>query len=135
MSDRLPNSYSTFPNSFPQGLPAQQAQYSPPQRPQQSPEMKPFEHVTKFVDENPESAEAATNALDAILRTYPSAPDMDDATIPPSFSFGNLPPTSQPEQQPGGGLMRVDVTNLSLPQQQVCLPQLAIPSSYQSTLA
>jgi hypothetical protein len=58
--------------------------------------MKLFEHVTKFIDENPESAEAASNALDAILRTYPSAPDMDDATIPPSFSFGDLPPTSPP---------------------------------------
>src|SRR6266849_4709825 len=58
--------------------------------------MKLFEHVTKFIDENPESAEAASNALDAILRTYPSVPDMDDTTIPPSFSFGDLPPTSPP---------------------------------------
>ncbi len=50
--------------------------------------MKFFEHVTKFIDENPESAEAASNALDAILRTYPSTPDMDDATIPQTdFSF------------------------------------------------
>jgi len=55
-----------------------------------------FEHVTKFIDENPESAEAASNALDAILRTYPPAPDMDDPTVPPSFSFGDLPPTSPP---------------------------------------
>jgi hypothetical protein len=37
------------------------------------------ETVTKFIDENPESAEAALSALDEILRTYPSAPDMDEA--------------------------------------------------------
>ena len=54
------------------------------------------EHVKKFVDENPESAEAASNALDAILRTYPSAPDMEVPTMPPSFGFCNLPPISPP---------------------------------------
>ena len=37
-----------------------------------------FETITKFIDENPESAEAASNALDEILRTYPPA-DSDDA--------------------------------------------------------
>ena len=71
-----------------------------------------FEHVTKFIDENPESAEAASNALDAILRTYPSAPDMDDATIPPSFSFGDLPPTSPPHPM-GHDLLFVDYINYS----------------------
>ena len=55
-----------------------------------------FEHVTKFIDEDPESAEAVSNALDAILRTYPSAPDMEDPTMAPSFRFGDLPPTSPP---------------------------------------
>jgi len=55
-----------------------------------------FEHVAKFIDENPESAEAASNALDEILRTYPTVTDMDDATGAPSFSFGDLPPTSPP---------------------------------------
>ncbi|KAI9440122.1 hypothetical protein H4582DRAFT_1578776 [Lactarius indigo] len=53
-----------------------------------------FETVTKFIDENPESAEAASNALDEILRTYPPAPDIDDATMASSFHFGDLPPTS-----------------------------------------
>ena len=53
-----------------------------------------FETVTKFIDENPESAEAASNALDEILRTYPSAPDIDDAAMASSFHFGDLPPTS-----------------------------------------
>ena len=73
--------------------------------------MKLFEHVTKFIDENPESAEAASNALDAILRTYPSAPDMDDATIPSSFSFGDLPPTSPPH--PTGNDIFLDYINYS----------------------
>ena len=74
--------------------------------------MKLFEHVTKFIDENPESAEAASNALDAILRTYPSGPDMDDATIPPSsFSFGDLPPTSPPH--PPGNDIFLDYINYS----------------------
>ncbi|KAI9512951.1 hypothetical protein F5148DRAFT_560177 [Russula earlei] len=54
------------------------------------------EHVTKFIDENPESAEAASSALEAILRTYPPAPDMEDPMVPTSFSFGDLPPTSPP---------------------------------------
>ena len=53
-----------------------------------------FETVTKFIDENPESAEAASNALDEILRTYPSAPEIDDAAMASSFHFGELPPTS-----------------------------------------
>jgi hypothetical protein len=53
-----------------------------------------FETVTKFIDENPESAEAASNALDEILRTYPSAPDIDDAAMASSFDFGDLRPTS-----------------------------------------
>ena len=70
-----------------------------------------FEHVTKFIDENPESAEAASNALDAILRTYPSAPDMDDPTVAPSFSFGDLPPTSPPH--PIGHDIFVDYINYS----------------------
>jgi hypothetical protein len=70
-----------------------------------------FEHVTKFIDENPESAEAASNALDAILRTYPSAPDMDDPTMAPSFSFGDLPPTSPPH--PIGHDIFVDYINYS----------------------
>lgn len=54
-----------------------------------------FETVTKFIDENPESAEAASNALDEILRTYPPPPDIDDA-MASSFNFGDLPPTSPP---------------------------------------
>ncbi|KAI0249895.1 hypothetical protein BJV78DRAFT_1224130 [Lactifluus subvellereus] len=54
------------------------------------------EHVTKFIDENPESAEAASNALDEILRIYPPAADIDDATMVPSFGFGDLPSTSPP---------------------------------------
>jgi hypothetical protein len=53
-----------------------------------------FEHVAKLIDENPESAEAATNALDEILRTYPTVPDIDDGTGPSSLSFGDLPPAS-----------------------------------------
>jgi hypothetical protein len=53
-----------------------------------------FETVTKFIDENPESAEAASNALDEILRTYPSAPDIDEAAMASSFHFGDLRPTS-----------------------------------------
>ena len=73
--------------------------------------MKLFEHVTKFIDENPESSEAASNALDAILRTYPSAPDMDDVTIPSSFSFDDLPPTSPP--YPTGNDMFLDYINYS----------------------
>ena len=52
-----------------------------------------FETVHKFIDENPESAEAASNALDEILRTYPSAPEIDDA-MASTFHFGDLPPTS-----------------------------------------
>jgi len=35
---------------------------------------KLFEHVTVFIGENPESAQLASNALDAILRTYPNDP-------------------------------------------------------------
>ena len=46
--------------------------------------------------ENPGSAEAASNALDAILRSYPSAPDMDDPMMAPDINFGDLPPTSPP---------------------------------------
>src|SRR6266702_199063 len=53
-----------------------------------------FETVTKFIDENPESAEAASNALDEILRTYPPAPDIDEGAMASSFHFGDLPPTS-----------------------------------------
>jgi hypothetical protein len=73
--------------------------------------MKLFEHVTKFIDENPESAEATSNALDAILRTYPLAPDLDDALIPPSLSFGDLPPTSPPH--PTGNDIFLDYINYS----------------------
>ena len=36
-----------------------------------------FEMITRFIVENPESAEAASNALDEILCTYPPA-DIDD---------------------------------------------------------
>ena len=53
-----------------------------------------FEHLTKLIDENPESAEAASNALDAILRTCPTAPEMDDSTVAPSLNFGDLQPMS-----------------------------------------
>src|SRR6266850_3020150 len=53
-----------------------------------------FEHVAKLIDENPESAEAASNALDEILRIYPTVPDIDDPTAAPSLSFGDLPPAS-----------------------------------------
>ena len=48
----------------------------------------------KFIDENPESAEAASNALEEILRAYPLASDLDDTTVGSSFSFCDLPPTS-----------------------------------------
>jgi hypothetical protein len=37
-----------------------------------------FDTVTKFIDENPESTEAASNTLDEILRTDPSAPEIDE---------------------------------------------------------
>ncbi|KAH9178368.1 hypothetical protein EDB89DRAFT_1930798 [Lactarius sanguifluus] len=37
---------------------------------------------------------SASNALDEILRTYPPAPDIDDAAMASSFHFGDLPPTS-----------------------------------------
>ena len=50
-----------------------------------------FENLTKFIDENPESAEAASNVLDAILRTCPSAPEMDDSTVAPSLNFDLQP--------------------------------------------
>jgi hypothetical protein len=70
-----------------------------------------YEHVAKFIDENPESVEAASSALDAILRTYPSALDMEDPTMPPSFSFGDLPPTSPPH--PMGHDIFVDYINYS----------------------
>jgi hypothetical protein len=50
--------------------------------------------VSKFIDESPESAEAAYDALGEILHTYPSAPDIDDAAMASSFHFGDLPPTS-----------------------------------------
>ncbi|KAI0297271.1 hypothetical protein B0F90DRAFT_1740642 [Multifurca ochricompacta] len=55
-----------------------------------------FETVTKFIDENPESAEAASHALDEILRACPPAPDIGDATLASSFSFSELPPTTPP---------------------------------------
>ncbi|KAH9955756.1 hypothetical protein BGW80DRAFT_292907 [Lactifluus volemus] len=45
------------------------------------------ESVTKFIDENPESAEAASNALDEILRTYPPS---SDSTLVPPFGFNDL---------------------------------------------
>jgi hypothetical protein len=54
------------------------------------------ESVTKFIDENPESAEAASHALDEILRTCPPSSDIDDPTMVPSFGFGDLPSTSPP---------------------------------------
>ena len=54
------------------------------------------ESVTKFIDENPESAEAASNALEEILRIYPPTADIDDATGVSSFGFGDLPSTSPP---------------------------------------
>jgi len=53
-----------------------------------------FEHLTKLTDENPEFAEAASNALDVILCTCPTAPEMDDSTAAPSLNFGDLQPMS-----------------------------------------
>ena len=53
-----------------------------------------FQHVAKFIDENPESAEAASNALDAILRTCPTGPEMDDSRGAPSLNFPDLQPMS-----------------------------------------
>ena len=53
-----------------------------------------FEHLAKLIDENPESAEAASNALDAILRTCPTAPEMDDSRVAPSLNFPDLQPMS-----------------------------------------
>jgi len=53
-----------------------------------------FETVTKSIDENPESAEAASNMLDEILRTYPPAPYNDDPAIASSSHSGDLLPTS-----------------------------------------
>jgi hypothetical protein len=55
------------------------------------------ESLTKFIDQNPESAEAASNALDEILRrTYPPSTDIDNATVVSSYGFGDLPSTSPP---------------------------------------
>jgi len=51
-------------------------------------------HLTKLIDENPESAEAASKALDAILRTCLTVPKMDDSTVAPSLNFGDLQPMS-----------------------------------------
>ena len=59
-----------------------------------------FEHFTKLIDENPESAEAASNALEEILRTCPTAPEMDGSTAAPSLNFGDLQPMSP--SHPGG---------------------------------
>jgi hypothetical protein len=55
-----------------------------------------FDHVTKFIDENPESAEAASNALDEILRIYPTVHDTNDPAAASSFNYSVLPPTSSP---------------------------------------
>ena len=49
--------------------------------------------LTKLIDENPESAEAASNALDAILRTCPTGPEMDDSREL-SLNFPDLQPMS-----------------------------------------
>jgi len=54
--------------------------------------------------------EAAANALDAILQTHPSAPDVADAMIPSAFSF-DLTPTSPPD--PIGGDIFVDYIDYS----------------------
>ncbi|KAH9972701.1 hypothetical protein BGW80DRAFT_1445679 [Lactifluus volemus] len=48
------------------------------------------ESVTKFIDENPESAEAASDALDEILRTS------SDSTVVPPFGFNDLQSISPP---------------------------------------
>jgi len=50
--------------------------------------MSLFERVTKFIDEDPESSKAASNALDEILRYVPDI----DAIAESSSNFGDLPP-------------------------------------------
>ncbi|KAI0261553.1 hypothetical protein BC834DRAFT_940755 [Gloeopeniophorella convolvens] len=62
------------------------------------------ESVTKFIDENPESAEAASNALDEILRACPPTGDFDDSTLSSFSGFGDLPPAS-PHHLPANDMM------------------------------
>jgi len=50
-------------------------------------------HLTMLIYENPESAEAASNALGAILRTCPTGPEMDDSKGL-SLNFPDLQPMS-----------------------------------------
>ena len=119
MSDQLPNGYSAFPNNFPQGRPAQQAQHRPPQQPQQVPQ-PPLGGITNEVWQQIQ---------------YRQQQQQQQQQQHQHQQQQQQQPQQQQSQQSGGELMHGGATNLSLPQQQVCLPQLAIPLSYQSKLA
>jgi len=85
-----------------------------------------FEHLTKLTDENPESAEAASNALDVILCTCPTAPEMDDSTAP-SLNFGDLQPMS-PSHPVGEDIFEdfIDYSALSAQHSMTLLPQILL---------
>jgi hypothetical protein len=70
------------------GLPNEEARKSDEQAEQA---LAFLETLTKLINENPQFAEAASNALDKILHTYPSAPA---AAMASSLNFRDLPPTS-----------------------------------------
>jgi hypothetical protein len=71
---------------------------------------------TNLIDENLESAEAASHALDEILRTYPPTLDINDAAMASSLSFGDsLPASPHPfGNDECGEFIDIDDTTLDL---------------------
>src|SRR5713226_1697841 len=104
MSDRLPNPYSTFPNNFPQGPPAQQAQHHPPQQPQRVGSQSPQVGISHEMREQMQFRHQQQQQLQ---QPQPQ-------------------PQPQQQQQPAGELMQEGL-DLSLSQQQVCLAPVTHP--------
>ncbi len=108
MSDRLPNAYSTFPNNFPQGQPAQQAQHRPPQQPQQIGSQPPLVGISnemwQQMQYRHQQQQHQQQQQQQMQQPQPQQQQQQQ---------------QQQSQQSGGELMQGGV--MSLPQQQVCL--------------
>src|SRR5712692_8971399 len=100
MSDRLPNAYPTFPDNFPHGPPAQQAQHHPPQQPQQAGSQPPLVEISNEVWQQMQ---------------YRHQQQQQQQQHQPQ------PQPQQQQQQSAGELMHGGGMNLSFPQRQVCL--------------
>src|SRR6266852_5031026 len=126
MSDRLPNTYSAFPNNFPQAPPAQQAQHRPPQQPHQVGPQPPLVGVANEMWQQMQ------------YRHQQQQQQQQQQQHQHQQQQQQLQQSQQQQQQPqqsGGELMHGGGMNLSLPQQQVCLrhplyciSQISVPS-------